>query len=47
MDYEKDKAYKKGKFNNNIYNSIFNNRFDINLTYIGYKENNQIIIKKE
>ena len=32
---------------NALYNSIFNNKFDIDLTYIGYKENNQIIIKKE
>lgn len=30
-----------------LYNNLFNHKFDINLTYIGYKENNQIIIKKE
>ena len=26
---------------------LFNNKFDINITYIGYKENNKIIIKQE
>lgn len=30
---------------NALYN--FNNHFDIDITYIGYKENNKIIIKKE
>ena len=30
-----------------LYNNLFNHKFDIKLTYIGYKENNQIIIKKE
>lgn len=32
---------------NALYNNLFNHKFDIDLTYIGYKENNQIIIKKE
>ncbi len=30
-----------------LYNNLFNHKFDIDITYIGYKENNQIIIKKE
>lgn len=30
-----------------LYNNLFNHQFDIDLTYIGYKENNQIIIRKE
>ena len=32
---------------NALYNNLFNHKFDIDLTYIGYKENNQIIIIKE
>ena len=32
---------------NALYNNLFNHKFDIDLTYICYKENNQIIIKKE
>ncbi len=30
-----------------LYNNLFNHKFDIDLTYIGYKNQNQIIIKKE
>lgn len=30
-----------------LYNNLFNHKFDIDITYIGYKKNNQIIIKKE
>lgn len=30
-----------------IFNKLFNHRFDIDLTYNGYKENDKIIINKE
>ena len=30
-----------------LYNNLFNHKFDINITYIGYKNNGKIIIKKE
>lgn len=30
-----------------LYNNLFKHKFDIDLTYTGYKDNNQIIIRKE
>lgn len=51
------KANIKGQINIEINNQkikinvkdkiIFKNKFDIDITYIGYKENNKIIIKQE
>ena len=31
---------------NALYNNLLNHKFDIKLTYVGYTENNQIIIKR-
>lgn len=32
---------------NHLFNNVFNNKYNIDLTYIGYKNNEKIIIRKE